>query len=81
MNIRHFEYVQAVLREGGVTAASKKLYLSQPALSQAIKQIEADLGVPIFDRTTDPISLTYAGRAGTLAAWPEDAATSKRRSA
>ena len=62
MNIRHFEYVQAVLREGGVTAASKKLYLSQPALSQAIKQIETDLGVPIFDRTTDPISLTYAGR-------------------
>ncbi len=62
MNLRQIEYIMAVLREGSITAASKKLYLSQPALSQAIKQVEADLGVAIFDRTTDPISLTYAGR-------------------
>ena len=62
MNLRQIEYIMAVLREGSITAASKRLYLSQPALSQAIKQVEADLGVAIFDRTTDPISLTYAGR-------------------
>ena len=62
MNIKHIQYVLTVLREGSITGASKKLYVSQPALSQTIKQIELDLGAPIFDRTTDPISLTFAGQ-------------------
>lgn len=62
MNMKHIQYVMTVLREGSITAASKKLYVSQPALSQTIKQIELDLGTPIFDRSTDPISLTYAGQ-------------------
>ncbi|MBQ2833117.1 MAG: LysR family transcriptional regulator [Clostridia bacterium] len=62
MNMKHIQYVLTVLREGSITGASKKLYVSQPALSQTIKQIEQDLGTPIFDRSTDPISLTYAGQ-------------------
>ena len=62
MNIRHIQYVLSILREGSITAASKKLFVSQPALSQTIKQIEQDLGAPIFDRNTDPISLTCAGQ-------------------
>lgn len=62
MNMKHIQYVLTVLREGSITGASKKLYVSQPALSQTIKQIEQDLGAPIFDRTTDPISLTFAGQ-------------------
>ena len=62
MNMKHIHYVLTVLREGSITGASKKLFVSQPALSQTIKQIEQDLGAPIFDRTTDPISLTYAGQ-------------------
>ena len=62
MNMKHIQYVLTVLREGSITGASKKLYVSQPALSQTIKQIENDLGSPIFDRSTDPISLTYAGQ-------------------
>ena len=62
MNFRHINYVLTVLREGSITAASKKLFVSQPALSQTIKQIEQDLGATIFDRTSDPISLTYAGK-------------------
>ena len=62
MNDRQIEYVLAVVREGSITAASKRLFISQPALSQAVKQIENDLGAPLFDRSTDPISLTFAGR-------------------
>lgn len=62
MNFRHIHYILTVLREGSITAASKKLYVSQPALSQAIKQVEQDLGATIFDRGTDPISLTYVGQ-------------------
>lgn len=62
MNFKHIHYVLTVLREGSITSASKKLFVSQPALSQAIKQIEQDLGAPIFDRSCEPIALTYAGR-------------------
>lgn len=62
MNFKHINYVLTVLREGSITAASKKLFVSQPALSQTIKQIEQDLGATIFDRSSDPISLTYAGQ-------------------
>jgi len=62
MNTKHINIVLTVLREGSITAASKKLFVSQPALSQTIKQIEADLGAPLFDRNTDPISLTAVGR-------------------
>ncbi len=62
MNSKHIHYVLTVLREGSITAASKRLFVSQPALSQSIKQIEQDLGATIFDRSTDPISLTFAGQ-------------------
>ena len=62
MNSRQIECVFAVLRAGSITSASKTLFVSQPALSQTIKQIENDLGAPIFNRNTDPISLTFAGR-------------------
>ena len=40
MNLKHVQYVLTILREGSITAASKKLYVSQPALSQTLKQIE-----------------------------------------
>ena len=61
MNLKHASYVLAVLREGSITAAAKKLYVSQPSLSQTIKQVEQNLGAPIFDRATEPLALTYAG--------------------
>lgn len=62
MNIKHAQYMLTVLQEGSITAAAKKLYISQPSLSQMIKLLETNLGTPIFDRTTDPITLTYAGQ-------------------
>lgn len=61
MNIKHAQYMLTVLQEGSITAAAKKLYISQPSLSQMIKLVETNLGTPIFNRTTDPITLTYAG--------------------
>lgn len=62
MKIKHANYIMAVLREGSITAAAKKLYVSQPSLSQTIKQIEQNLGAPIFDRSGDALRLTYAGQ-------------------
>lgn len=62
MNIKHAQYMLTVLQEGSITAAAKKLYISQPSLSQMIKLVETNLGTPIFNRSTDPITLTYAGQ-------------------
>ena len=57
MNEKHMQYVLTVLKEGSFTGAAKRLYVSQPSLSQIIKAAEANLGAPIFNRNTDPITL------------------------
>ena len=62
MNEKHMQYVLTVLKEGSFTNAAKKLYVSQPSLSQIRKTAESNLGAPIFDRSTDPITLTPAGQ-------------------
>lgn len=62
MNEKHIQYVLTIVQEGSITAASKKLYVSQPSLSQTIKLIERNLGAEIFNRNTIPISLTLEGR-------------------
>ncbi|MBO6150888.1 MAG: LysR family transcriptional regulator [Clostridium sp.] len=55
------EYVYTVYEEKSFSKAAQKLYISQPALSTAIKKVEKKLGRPIFDRSTNPISLTPSG--------------------
>ncbi len=61
MNTKQAFYIQTIAKEGSITAAAQKLYISQPSLSQTLKQIEAELGLPLFDRDTFPLRLTYAG--------------------
>lgn len=56
------DYVYEVYLERSFSAAAKKLEVSQPALSAAVKKTEKNLGVTIFDRSTNPITLTPAGR-------------------
>lgn len=61
MNVKQAQYFLAIVQEGGITAAARKLYVSQPSLSQMVHQIEQELGVALFDRTSLPLRLTYAG--------------------
>jgi DNA-binding transcriptional LysR family regulator len=61
MNIRQAQYLIAVYEEGSISNAAKRLYISQPALSQTIQIVEKEIGARIFNRNTTPISLTYAG--------------------
>ena len=61
MNLKHAQYMITVMQEGSITNAAKKLYMSQPSLSQMIKLVETNLGAPIFDRSTEPLTLTLAG--------------------
>lgn len=53
---------ETVLRNGGVKQAARVLNVSQPAVSQALRQLEIHVGVPLLDRTTRPAGLTEAGR-------------------
>jgi DNA-binding transcriptional LysR family regulator len=50
-----------VADEGGFTAASRRLGLSQPAVSRAIATLERELGLPMFVRRREGLSLTEAG--------------------
>lgn len=61
MSNTDYEYISAILETGSITEASKKLFISQSALSQYIKRIEVKLGIEIFDRKISPIKLTEAG--------------------
>ena len=58
---RYMEYVYAVYKAGSFSAAAEKLYLSQPCLSAMVKKAEDQIGVPIFNRKTKPVSLTEYG--------------------
>jgi DNA-binding transcriptional LysR family regulator len=58
--LRHF---LAVVDHGGFTAAAQAVYVSQPALSLAVKELEVELGVPLFFRSGRRVSLTAAGMA------------------
>lgn len=59
---KNAESILTILRSGNFTNAAKNMYISQPALSQAVRKIEENLGAPIFNRNTEPISLTEAGQ-------------------
>ena len=53
--------VLQVAKDGTFSAAAKHLYISQPSLSQCIKNVETELGVRLFDRSQTPLALTTAG--------------------
>lgn len=62
MNITQLKYVLEVASSSSMREASTKLYVSQPALSASIRELEDELGILIFERTNKGISLTDDGR-------------------
>jgi LysR family transcriptional regulator, benzoate and cis,cis-muconate-responsive activator of ben and cat genes len=56
-------YFVTVAEEGQITRAAKKLYIAQPALSQAIAQLESELGLQLLERHAKGVRLTVAGEA------------------
>jgi LysR family cyn operon transcriptional activator len=63
MLLRHLRYLLAVADHGGFTRAAEALHVSQPTLSQQIRQLEETLGVSLFDRTSRTVKPTDAGQA------------------
>jgi len=62
MEIRHLRLVQTLAAEGTLTAAGRRLYLSQSALSHQLKEIEMEFGVKLFRRSRRRMLLTPAGQ-------------------
>ncbi|MFJ8440379.1 transcriptional regulator CynR [Kitasatospora griseola] len=61
VELRHLRYLLAVAEQGNFTRAAEELHLSQPTLSQQIKQLEKTVGVQLLDRTGRSVQLTDAG--------------------
>ena len=61
MTTQQIQYIIAITEEGSFSAAAKKLVVTQPSISQLVKNIEYTIGAPLFDRTTQPIKLTPVG--------------------
>jgi len=61
LNLRHLRAVAAVIDAGSVSAAARAVNLTQPAVTQAISKLEAQLGVRLFDRCPDGMKPTEAG--------------------
>jgi LysR family transcriptional activator of nhaA len=62
LNFHHLRYFWAVAKEGNLTRAAAQLHVSQSALSAQIKELERELGQPLFLRTGRTLTLTEAGR-------------------
>lgn len=62
MEIRQLLYFVTVVRRSSFSEAAKELHLSQPSLSKAIKNLEAEVGFRLLERTTKQVKLTESGR-------------------
>lgn len=62
MEIKQIKYFVEVVRQGGMTQASEHLYIAQSTISKAIKSIENEYNITLFDRSQKQIKLTDIGQ-------------------
>ncbi|MFI1917553.1 LysR family transcriptional regulator [Nocardia sp. NPDC020380] len=61
IELRHLNLLAVIAETGTITAAARRLGISQPSLSQQLKLLERRIGTPLFDRTTTGMRLTPSG--------------------
>jgi DNA-binding transcriptional LysR family regulator len=62
VEFRHLKYIVAVADEANITRAAERLFLAQPSLSKQIKDLEDEVGFPIFVRNRDGVRITPPGQ-------------------
>ena len=62
VTLRQMQAFLGVAEQGSFTKAAERLRMAQPALSQLVRDLERELGIRLFDRTTRRVELTQAGR-------------------
>lgn len=61
MTLKQLKYIIKIVECGSITEAARQLFVTQPSLSAAVKELETELGIEIFNRTSKGISLTTDG--------------------
>lgn len=61
MRLQQLYYIIKIVECGSMNEASKQLYITQPSLSNAVKDLENEMGIAIFNRTPKGITLTKDG--------------------
>ena len=61
MTYKQLQYIVTVAEEGNITSAAKKLFIAQPSLTAAIRELENEYGITIFMRSNKGIKLTSEG--------------------
>ena len=61
MNSKKLKYIITIAELKSISKAANELFISQPSLSSILSNLEKELGVTLFNRSTSPLSLTYAG--------------------
>lgn len=62
MELRHLQTFVAVAEEGSFSRAANRLRIAQSAISRTVRDLERELGRPLFDRSTHHVELTVAGQ-------------------
>ncbi len=63
MTLQQLKYMITVAEKGSITEAARELFLSQPSLSEAIREVEKEAKITIFNRSRAGVSLTTEGGA------------------
>lgn len=61
MTLQQLKYIVTVASKGTISEAAKELYIAQPSLTSAIKELESELGITIFNRTNKGVILSVEG--------------------
>ena len=62
MELRQLQYVVQIAKEKNFSRAAEKLHIAQPSLSQQLSKLEREIGVMLFQRSTNSVELTHAGK-------------------